>query len=65
MICGVTETTPMRNDSVSKTTRFRVRASPIVREAEMTARKMTSCLRRTRSPNGEMSKMPVAYLVKD
>ena len=58
----VTVTIPTRNVRVSKTTRLFVTARPIVNEPDRKTSNSKSGLRRTRSPRGDKSNRPVAYL---
>ena len=58
----VTVTIPTRNVRVSKTTRLFVTARPMVNEPERKTSNSKSGLRRTRSPRGDKSNRPVAYL---
>ena len=58
----VTVTIPTRNVRVSKTTRLFVTARPMVNEPDRKTSNSKSGLRRTRSPRGDKSNRPVAYL---
>jgi hypothetical protein len=61
-ICGTTENTPTRKDRASNTTRLDVTARPIDRVVvKKTSRSMRG-RRRTRSPRGDISSRPAAYL---
>ena len=59
----VTVTIPTRNVRVSKTTRLFVTARPMVNEPDRKTSNSKSGLRRTRSPRGDKSNRPVAYLL--
>ena len=58
----MTVTIPTRNVRVSKTMRLFVTARPIVNEPDRKTSSNKSGLRRTRSPRGDKSNRPVAYL---
>ena len=60
--CGVTVKVPTRKESVSKTTSEEVVARPTVSEPEMRTSRRRSGRRRVRSPRGDKSRRPVAYL---
>ena len=59
-ICGVTVTTPTRNERTSKTRRLLVTESPTVKHVDKVIMQRISCLRRRRSPSGDISTSPVA-----
>ena len=62
-IWGVTETTPTKYERASKAARLFVIARPIVNVVESATMQRISCLRRTKSPRGEIRMRPVAYLM--
>lgn len=64
-IWGVTVTTPIKKDKASKTRTFVVTAKPIVRVVDVATSSNTSCLRRTRSPRGDIRSNPTKYLDRD
>jgi hypothetical protein len=64
-IWGVTVATPIKKDKVSKTRKFLVTAKPIVRAVDTVTSSNTNCLRRTRSPRGDIRINPTKYLNHD
>lgn len=60
MICGVTVRAAMIKLRPSKTAKLLVTANPIERVAVIEMSNKTRDLRRTRSPRGEMSRIPIA-----
>jgi hypothetical protein len=62
MICGVTVKTAIMKLRAWNVARSLVIARPIDSVAASRIRRRTSDRRRTRSPSGEMKRMPTAYL---
>ncbi len=61
-IWGVTVRTPTRNERASKTARLLVTARPIVKHVDNATMQRIRDRRRSKSPRGEISTKPVAYL---
>lgn len=57
--------TPTKNDNTSNAIKFLVTASPTVSDADTETAKRISWRRRTTSPIGERTRMPVAYLSRN
>jgi len=58
---GRTVVTPIKNVNPCNIATDLANASPMESREHIKTRRMTSGLRRTRSPSGEMNTMPVAY----